>query len=276
MGVISSGKDGTGQNYPHILVITEDYTNGKIAPSKITAGEIEKIFTENGFPVIEQGQISPADIKALSPIFTTFPGKVVKLGKKYGADAVITGRATGNIVKTDVPYGTAVYTYQVRIETRIVKTDTGDVVSMDKSTYVAREKEKSFVQKKAFSGAAHNISKSLIQKVSAIWQKEVYKETMIELVCENTTADKAELLKKAFKFTRGVVTVEEGSFKEGTLELKIRFLGTSERLARLLRQFVQPVFDVTMSGPEKINIGFVEKNKDFTGKTPTGGTIQTQ
>jgi len=276
IGTISFGENESNPKYPRVLVLIDTCIDGKTASRKIAACEIEKIFSENEFPVVKQSEIKDEDIKDLIPVFTVYPGKVIKLGKKYAADAIIIGKATSDIVKTDVPYGTTVYTYQARIEARIVKTDTGRVISMDKVVYVAREEEKARAQEGALLGAAGNISESLVQKVSAAWRKEVYKEIAIELICENAIPEKAELLKRAFKFTRGITAVKERSFEGGTLRVEIKFLGTSGGLVRLLRQFVEPVFDVIASSPERITIRFVEKNKDFTSKTPTGRAIQTQ
>jgi len=274
INAISFGENAPDPNYPRVLVLVDNYADGKIVYRRIVAREIEKIFAESNFPVVKQSEIKDADIRDLTPVFTVYPGKVVKLGEKSGADAIIIGKATSDIVKTDVPYGTAVYTYQARIEARIVKTDTGRVVSMNKVVYLARCEEIARAQEAALLGAARNISESLVQKVSAAWEKEVYKETAITLVCENADPEKAELLKRAFRFTKGITGVKERSFEDGTLELDIRFLGTSERLVWLLRQFVEPVFGVTASSPERIDIRFVKKNKDFTAKTPIGGAIQ--
>ncbi|MGB2705472.1 MAG: hypothetical protein WBC74_01240 [Candidatus Omnitrophota bacterium] len=263
-GTLSFAEEAPNPNYPTVMVLMDNYTDGKMASRQSAATEIERIFAENNFPVVKQSEIKGVDIEDLMPVFTVYPGKIVKLGKKYGADAIIVGKATSDIVKTDIPYGTGVYTYQARIEGRIVKTDTGHVVAMGKVTYVAREEEKSLAEELALVGAARNISESLIQKVSAIWKKEVYRKITVELICENATPQKAELLKRAFKFTRGITSVKERSFKGGTLVLEIRFLGTSDRLVWLLRQFVEPVFDITASTPDKINIRFVKENKDFT------------
>lgn len=260
-GKLSFAESEPTPDYPAIMVIMDSCIDGVKASEPIAAAEIGRIFRENGFPVVK---INETDSKDFLPVYTAPPEKTAVLGRKYGADAIIAGKARSDIVKTDVPYGTAVYTYQARIEARIVKADTGRVVSMDKVVYVARDPEKARAKESALLGAAGNISQSLIQKVSAIWRKEVYREITVTLVCENAARPKAELLKRALEFTRGVTAFKERSFKRDKLELEIRFSGTSEQLTSLLRQFVEPVFEVTGSAPDKINIRFIKKNKDFT------------
>ncbi|GEM_PF-3146525 len=276
INAISFGENGSNPDYPRVLILMDNYTDGRMESGGTASREIEKIFTENQFPVVKQNEINNAEIKDLTPVFTVYPGKAANLGKKYSASAVITGKATSDIVKTDAPYGTSVFTYQSRIEARIIKTDTGRVISMDRVFHVARREEKMDAQKAALAGAARNIAKSLMQKTIAAWKKEVCQEITVRLTCENADPEKAELLKKAFKFTKDITGVKEKSFKDGVLELEIKFLGTSGQLAWILRQFSEPVFDVTTNSVDTIGIKFVKKNKDFTGKILTDGAIQTQ
>ena len=253
-------------DYPSVMVLIEDYINGVKQAGRVSAAEMERVFERNNFPVVAKTEAAKINLMDLLPVFTVNPAKIAAIGKKYASDAVIIGCATSNVVETDLPYGTGACQYKAFIEARVVRTDNAHVLAMDRviGVEVGADTEKNVTSKRALSGAARQLSKTLMSKIIRSWNADLYDETDIRIICENATPDKVELLKKAFRFMEGVKIVSERTIEKHVVEINVIFLGLSEWLVKLLANLEEPLMDITAHGPNQIYLSFVKEKKDFT------------
>ncbi|MFC1576053.1 hypothetical protein ACFL3J_00115 [Candidatus Omnitrophota bacterium] len=258
MGNAVAAEESSAPDYPKVMVVIDDFIDSVPQETHGVALKMEEIFAANGFPVVKREAVQKTDIDDVTLIYA-HPGEIARVAKKYGAEVVIAGRATSDIVDTDLPYGKGVATYEARIQARVIKTSDARVIAMDKVLDTARAGEKNVAAEKALSGVAEKLSESLMVKISRAWEKRIYKTSTIRLACENADLIKTVTLKKALGTLRGITGVNEKSLVNGILELDVIYYGTTDSLVRVLRQQAEPLMEVSERGPNLIRIKFLKK-----------------
>ncbi len=244
-------------SYPRIMVLIDDYIDGIEQPRHIAAIQVEEIFMRNKFPVVSKEQTEKIKSKDATLAYAD-PEKAAALGRRYGAEVVIVGQATSDLIDTSQPYGVSVFAYESRVEAKAVKTDNAHVLALDAVSETARGSGRVPTANKALEAAAEKISNSLLKRIAEAWRSEIYNEIMIQLICENANLEKTIRLKKALSAIRDVRGVNERSFVNNILELDVRFFGTTDQLVRILSELREPVVEVTGKTPNRIDVRFVE------------------
>jgi len=262
MSTFSFAEEAPEQNYPSVVVLIEDYIDGAEQKRNLAEIILEKALRENGFSVISKTQ--NVDIGALMPTFTPPPAEIAKIGKKYKADVIIIGRATSNKVDVSTPYEPGVIVYKALIEARAVKVKNARVIAMEKTISDARGGGRELIADKAIVYAAESLATGLIQKISDNWARDIYVDVNVEIICRNAPPEKAELLTRALGQTKNVRIISKELLQDSTVQINVRFLGTTNELVWLLARLLEPIFDIENYTPNRIDLYFITPNKDFT------------
>lgn len=244
-------------SYPRVMVLIDDYIDGIEQPRHIAAIQIEKIFIRNNFPVVSKEQTEKIKMRDATLAYAD-PKKAAALGRRYGAEVVIVGRATSDLIDTSQPYGVSVFAYESRVELKAVKTDNAEVLALDTVSETARGSGRVPTANKALEAAAEKASRTFMRSIAEAWRSEIYNEIMIQLICENASLEKTASLKKALNAVRDVKGVNERSFVNNVLELDVRFFGSTDQLVTILSELKEPVVEVTDKTPNRIDIRFME------------------
>lgn len=242
-------------NYPRVMVLIDDYIDGIAQPKHITAVAIEKAFMKNKFPVVSKDQMEKIKEKDATLSYKD-PDKAAALGRRYGAEVVIVGQSTSDLLGASQPYGVSVYAYEARNEAKAVKTDNARVLAMDTSSKIARGSGRVPTANEALTLAAWSLSESFMKKIAEAWRNEAYNETSIQIICDNATIEKSGALKEALDGYREVKGVNERSLQNNVLELDVRFFGTSDQLAVFLSELKEPALEISAKTPSRIDIKF--------------------
>lgn len=244
-------------NYPRVMVLIDDYIDGIEQPRHIVAVEIEKIFMRNKFPVVSKGQMEKIKARDATLAFA-FPDKAAALGRRYGAEVVIVGQATSDLMETSQPYGVSVFAYESRVEAKAIKTDNAQVLAVDTISETARGSGRVPTANKALQTVSEKFSKNFMKRIAEAWRSEIYNEITIQLICENANLGKAKALKRALNAIRDVRGINERSFVNNILELDVRFFGTTDQLITILSELQKPHIETTGKTPNRIDIRFVD------------------
>ncbi len=241
--------------YPRIVVLIDEYIDGVEQPRNIVGIEMEKAFMKKDFPVVSRDQTEKIKMRDAALSYDD-PQKAAALGRRYGAEVVIMGRATSDLAGSSQPYGVTVYAYEARAEARAVKADNAQVLALDTEAVTARGNGRVPTANKALSGTAEKLAEGLMKRIAESWRSEVYNERSIQLVCENADTMKAYGLKQVLKSMRDTRGVSERSLVSGVLELDVRFFGTTEQLSTILSEIKDPAVEITARTPNRIDIRF--------------------
>lgn len=252
LGIIRAKLDN-----PRIIVLMDEYIDGVIQPRNIAGAEIEKVLMGKKFPVVSKAQLEKIKEKDATLAYSD-PDKAAALGRRFGAEVVITGRATSDLIETSRPYGVAVYAYEARIEARGIKTDNAEVLAVDSVTAGARGSGRVPTANKAISGASEKLSDSFMKRIAEKWRTEIYNEKNVLLICGNADLEKAESLKKILERSDGVKGVDHRSLTGGVLELDVRFFGSTGQLVSILKGTGRPRVEVTGRTANRIDLEFID------------------
>jgi hypothetical protein len=244
-------------SYPRVMVLMKDYIDGVETPNHIIGTAMEMIFMENKFPVISKDQTEMIKERDATLSYTD-PDKAAALGRRYGAEVVIIGQGSANLVDTSTPYGVSVFAYEARAEAKAVKTDNAAILAVDTAARTARANGREPAANKALSETAGVISKSFMKKLADSWRNEVYNETSIQLICKNADIASSAAFKQSLSGQRDIKGVNERSLVNGVLELDIRFFGNTDGLAAILSEQQDVPVEITGKTPNRIDVKFTE------------------
>lgn len=243
-------------NYPRIMVLIDEYIDGIVQPRQIVALQIEKIFLSNKFSIVSKDQLEKIKLRDVTQAFNN-PDKAAALGRRYGAEVVIVGRATSDLIESSRPYGVNVFAYEARAETKAVKTDNAEVLALDSAIQSARGSGRVPTANKALKELSIDTSESLLKKITEAWRSQVYNEINIQLICENATIQKAASLKRSLGTVRDIRGVNERALVSGILQLDIRYFGSVDQLVGILSELKDPALEIIGKTPNRIDVRFI-------------------
>jgi len=244
-------------NYPRVMVVVNDYIDGLIQPKHITVSEIEKVFMSNDIVVISKSQMEMIKAKDATLAYND-PAKAAALGRRYGAEVVIVGNSTSELVESSKPYGVSVYAYEATVDVKAVKTDTAEVMLVDLTSETERGSGRFPTANKALKTASKIAAKNVIKRLAEAWRDEVYNETFIEIICSNVAINNLDLLKESILGIDGVKEVSQKSFVNNVAEIYVKFSGSADQLAKGLSRITNPKVEITSKTLNRIDIEVIQ------------------
>lgn len=209
------------KNNPRVMIIFNELVDGVEQQGQSAASEVEKLFLKMDFPLVDKAQMEAIQERDAALSYAN-PDKAVALGRRFGAEVVIVGEATSDLVDTNQAYGVSVFAYDARISAKAIKVDTGAIIT--KTTADSGQVHgggRIPTAKQAMEKAAQQLAKDLSSEIVEKWHSEVYNTVTMQIVAENANGTRRKALKSALGEIRGVRKVNERSFVNNILILDL-------------------------------------------------------
>lgn len=209
---------------PRIMVLIQEFVDGLEQPSELVQAQIEKEFLTRGFPLVDKSQYQMIKERDVALSYED-PRKAAVLGREFGAEVVIVGQATCNLLETSMPYGVQVFGYTADISAKAIKTDTAAIIATETVSATERGSGRIPTANKALASAGKKLASIMMESIVERWRSEVFNTVSMQLVIENIEANERDILKKDLGAIRGVQGVYERSFGKGILILELTIDG---------------------------------------------------
>ncbi len=149
---------------PHIMVVFLELIDGLEQPGQVAQIEVEKAFLKGNFPLVEQ--IGRELIRA-QDITLSYedPLKAAALGRRYGAQIIIVGQATSDLVQTSKLYDVSIFCYKARISARAVRVDSASIIASGRIESLQRGPSRISTAKRALQDAGANLAYLLMEQI---------------------------------------------------------------------------------------------------------------
>ena len=225
------------KNNPRVMVLIQEFVDGLEQPSELVQMEMEKVFLSKGFPLVDKGQFQMIKERDVALCYDN-PQKAAVLGREFGAEVIIVGQATSNLLESSRPYGVAVFGYTSDISAKVIKTDTASIMLADNISATERGSGRMPTANKALRASGQKLARTMMEGILEKWRSEVFNVVSIQLIIDNMEAADRSILEGDLKNIRGVQGVYERSFNKGVLVIDLKIDGAiwhgfSERLLQL-------------------------------------------
>ena len=242
---------------PRIMMIFSESIDGLEQPGSVVQAEMENAFLKNNFSLIDKAQMEMIKSRDAALSYAD-PLKAAALGRRYGAEVVIVGQAASDLVDTSRPYGVSVYAYQTQVLVRVIKVDIASLMASNSVESLQRGGGRIPTAKKSLKYAGSKLADVVMKGIVEKWRSEVYNLVSIQIVCENTTFNKLNLLKDKLKELTAVKNVSERSFLKNIAIIDVEMVGDSNMLAVKLGEFTDPLMDIAGKTQNRIHLKFLE------------------
>ena len=242
---------------PRVMMVFSESIDGLQQPGAVAQTEMESVFLENRFPLIDKAQMEMIKSRDATLSYTD-PSKAAALGRRYGAEVVIVGQAASDLMDMSKPYGVSVYAYQAQVSARVIKVDTASLMVSGSVESVQRGGGRIPTAKKSLKDAGRKLADLVMEQIVERWRSEVYNSVSIQLICENATFDKLNLLKNELRDLSAVKSVSERSFVNQIGIIDLEMAGDTNMLAAKLREFTRPLVEITGKTQNRIDLRFLE------------------
>ena len=232
-------KDAGRQYKPRIIVVIPEQDRGRYTPHPSAETSIVGELARQHFYVVDQQRVD--EIRYTDQALAAARGDVAAaeaIGRKFGAEVIITGEASSQEVKSAVA-GTV--SCRASVQARAVKTDTGQIIGAEDSHQSAIEATRELASRECLRLAGKDVAHSLMLQVLDWEGADEELGRRITVYIPKVSYDRLEKIKKLL--SEDIPQVEEflqRSYTERTAELEVVFKGSSQELADLLQGFNLP------------------------------------
>lgn len=239
---------------PRIMIIIPEQHSRRWIPNPAAETEIIRQFVEERFYLVDQKQV--AEIRYNDETLAAAQGDLeaaVAIGRKYGAEVIITGQAFSEYVgpKENMILCSA------RVEMRAIKTDTGQILYADAKDASALAVSENIAAKRALQRAASLLGPEFIEKVLAWTEIDKEEGRMITLYISNISYSQLIIVKEVFaERIPGVDRCVQRSYIGGIGEIEVVYRGESQELADSIQKILFEDFDIRV-------INYTENRIDY-------------
>lgn len=205
---------------PRIMVLIQEFVDGIEQPSELVQTEMERVFLSKGFPLVDKSQYQMIKERDVALCYDN-PQKAAALGREFGAEVIVVGQATSNLLESSRPYGVAVFGYTADISAKAIKTDTAALMVSENVSATERGSGRMPTANNALRSAGQKLAMAMMEGVLERWRSEVFNVVSVQLIVENMEAQDCSILKGDLEAIRGVQGVYERSFNKGILVMDL-------------------------------------------------------
>lgn len=222
---------------PRIMVLVQEFVDGLEQPSELVQTEMERVFLSKGFPMVDKGQFQMIKERDVALCYDNLQ-KAAVLGREFGAEVIVVGQATSNLLESSRPYGVAVFGYTADITAKAIKTDTAALMVSDSVSATERGSGRMPTANKSLRNSGQKLARAMMEGILEGWRSEVFNVVTVQLVIDKMEAQDRSVLKGDLESIRGVQGVYERSFNKGILVMELKvdgaiWQGFEERMLRL-------------------------------------------
>ncbi len=149
---------------PHIMVVFLELIDGLEQPGQVAQIEVEKAFLKENFPLAEQIERELIRAQDITLSYED-PLKAAALGRRYGAQIIIVGQATSDLVQTSKLYDVSIFCYKARISARAVRVDSASILASGRIESLQRGPGRISTAKRALQDAGANLAYLLMEQI---------------------------------------------------------------------------------------------------------------
>ena len=216
---------------PRVMILFSEVMDGLPISGAVAATKMEQIFLKHGFPVVDKAQMMAIQERDATLSYAD-PQKAAALGRRFGAEVVIVGQASADLVDSSQPYGVSVFYYQAQISAKAIKVDIGTVMAAESAQSDWRKpghgqgSGRMEAAKEALAASGESLADKMMNQILERWRSEVYNTVTIQIVAENVDGQRRKAFKNELKAIRGVESVNERSFINKVLILDVEVEGS--------------------------------------------------
>ena len=242
---------------PRIVMVFSETIDGLVQPGAITQTSLEKEFLQNNFPLVDKAQMEMVKTRDVTLSYND-SSKAAALGRRYGAEVVIVGQATSDLMDKSRPYGVSVYAYQAQVSARAIKVDTARLIASDSVSATQRGNGRIPTAKKSLEDAGQKLAEVMMNQIVETWRSEVYNRVDIQLVCEEVTLGVLNSFKDSLRNLDIVKSLSERSFVNNVAIIDIEIEGSVDTLAARLNEFISPLIEITAKTQNRLDLRILE------------------
>jgi hypothetical protein len=188
------------------------------------------------FPFVDPSQ-SKVNIAndVVSSALSGDAGAAASIATRLGAEIIITGKAVSKVASggPDVVRNAGFKSCQANINLRVIRADDAKIIAVASAYDRAAHIDEVTGGTQALQKAAITAATELKDKIVAVWQEDVYSSAQVQLHVTNISSfSQLNLLKNSLSYyVRGIQSVNQRSFSEGTALFDIDIKGTAEQMA---------------------------------------------
>jgi hypothetical protein len=247
------GKGGNNRNCRVMVLIPEQHLRGRI-PDPAAETEVENQFIDAGFAVIDRGrfaELRKEDQERLAAKLKD-PAKVAAIGRRFGADVLITGEAFSQLVGPVQQFVSC----RAHVELRALKVDTAELLIADHNDASGADLTEEIAAKKALRDTARLLAPSFVKRISSVCGS-VLQKIQVQVIGLDKLSEAARLEELVRKFP-GVNDVHRIGFDEAGLEIevdvdKVSAEQVAERLDAI-SELPPYTFDSTFASPTRVKV----------------------
>ena len=253
---------------PRVMIIFAELIDGLEQAGAVTQTEMERAFLAKSFPLVDKAQMQMIKERDASLSYAD-PQKAAALGRQYGAEIVIVGQATSDLIDNSRPYGVSVFAYQAQISAKAIKTDTAEMMVADQVESEARGGGRVPTAKDALKKGAGDLANRLMPQIVDRLRSEAYNLVNLEIVVDGANATNRRELIQALQGIRGIESVNERSFVNNVVILDVNMDGAIWKDFDVRLESLPGVtLSVTGKSQNRIDASFVEEG--FQAPMPPG------
>jgi len=151
-------------DHPHTMIVFLELIDGLEQPGQVAQIEVEKAFLKENFPLAEQIERELIRAQDITLSYED-PLKAAALGRRYGAQIIIVGQATSDLVQTSELYDVSIFCYKARISARAVRVDSCSILASGRIESLQRGPGRISTAKRALQDAGANLAYLLMEQI---------------------------------------------------------------------------------------------------------------
>ncbi|MBN1782841.1 hypothetical protein JW948_17020 [bacterium] len=228
------------KNTPRMMVLFEETNIGEtpgmhLVTTDLNTAEtaIMEKFMAKGFRFVDQQTIKANLDRAMaSAILRGDNEKAAALGKSYGAEVVMTGKAVAKATETEA-FGAKIRSQQATVTARAIRTDTGDIIATGTAQGAFPHIDDMTGGAKAIQKACGTLSDDLMQKILDRWQSDVNVGSTMTLKIQGIQgyAQLKKLESSLTYYVRGLNSVTRREYSGTFATFEVEMKGNADDLA---------------------------------------------
>ncbi len=252
---------------PRIMFLFTEMVDGLEQAGAVTQTTFENAFLKQDFPLIDKSQLQSIKERDAALNYAD-PLKAAELGRRFGAEIVVVGQATADLVDSSRPYGVSVFAYEATISAKAIKTDSAEMMASDSVQKTARAGGRIPAGRDALKMAADELANKLMHQIVDKARSEAFNTVNVQLVGDKAGAKNRQDLMSELRALRGIESVNERSFGNGITILDVQMDGALWQNFEVTLEELQTVsVQVTGKSPDRIEFNFLPKTMPMPVKT---------
>ncbi len=220
---------------PRVMVAIAERIDGQKQDDSTVASEVEKLLLKNDFPLVDKGQFTEIQKKDItSAAFEDDIGKVVALGKQFGAELIVTGSSQADFGSTENLYGVTAFMYGTTVKVKAVRTDNAATLFSDNVSTRKGSRTRTGGAHDALRAAGVEIAQKVQDGIVAKWGREVAESQSLNVEISEISFARRNELTTALRKMEKIKGVQERNYANKVAFYTIDYKGLGNDFAKEL------------------------------------------